>query len=408
METLYCVLPYFLLGAAMAGPVFWWLVQHWRKVGALNNSSHAVILWLTPTCAEALGECAAPGHLRRMSTEHIAKRLNRFDFPATEHKPDVAQYSSWPTQAELLHSGNYSDLKSLQENLIRDAGEETPSNPKRPTKYVFGDLLALLMTIILLLLAFISATVIAKHPDWCTNPGSIPCTEGVTGVTSISFDTDLVFDFNHKTPISDEHTNRAKTALTRLLNQYNDIKFKGISAQTDPIGSEISNRPLADKRAEFVRKLLVDIVKEDDKGLFVDSTVSNSIINESIPSAADYQLWNTCFKKFQLDVNEKPLEDLPADRNPNNRPLCLQSVGNIAPGQHFPACRRLMIPKKHSDDSTVRVPRAEVRSYALRAEYFRELTACLAPMRHVLITFEHTQKAPSRADDHSSTDKGEK
>lgn len=392
MKATYCALPYLLLGAALAAPLFWWLAQHWRKTRPSNVARNDVILWLTPRCAEALGECAAPGNLRRMSSESVAKRLDRVSFPADEQKPNFVQYSSWPVQAEHLYFGSYEKLRLLQATLLNQSSK-AESESKQTRGYTFGDLLALLLMIILLVSAFVASRLIANHPDWCSIDSSIPCDEvgPTTTIITIPFDTDLVFDFNRPNPISEEHTLRAKNLLTRLLKQYQGIRFTGLSAQTDPIGSELSNRPLADKRANFVRTMLEEIIAKDDSGIFLDNTISTSVINESLPSPADYKLWNTCFKKFQIDVLNKPLEDLPADRNPNNRPLCLKADSDVAEGKPFPACRRLMMPKMHSDDNTVKVPRAELSSYASRAENFRELTACLAPMRHVLITFEHTQ-----------------
>ena len=393
MKAIYCALPYLLLGAVLAAPLFWWLDQRWRKTRPSNATRNDVILWLTPRCAEALGECAAPGNLRRMSSESIAKRLDRVSFPADEQKPDIAQYSSWPGQAQHLYLGNYEKLRLLQDTLPNQSYKEE-SESKQTKGYMFGDLLALLLMIILLLSAFVASRLIANHPDWCSIDRPISCNNNVGSkikTVTIPFDTDLVFDFNRSDPISEEHTLRAKNLLTRLLKQYQSIRFTGLSAQTDPIGSEISNRALADKRANFVRTILGEIIAKDESGIFLDDTISTSVINESVPSLADYKLWNTCFKKFQIDALNKPLEDLPADRNPNNRPLCLQADSDVAEGKPFPACRRLMIPKMHSDDNAIKVPRAEIRSYAMRAENFRELTACLAPMRHVLITFEHTQ-----------------
>jgi hypothetical protein len=327
-----------------------------------------------------------------MSSEDIDKRLDRVTFPAAEEKPTPSQCASWPPQAQLLYEGEYEKLRLFQVALQHPVpdGKDAARTNHGPGAF---NLLSLLLMLFLLILALASSYVIWRYPGLYS--AAAPCKQTCTiasKTTTLPLDTDLLFEYNRSTPVSEIHTLKAKQNLSRLLSQYRDIKFIGLSAQSDPIGSEITNRPLADKRAEFVRGLLEEITADSPAGVFRDRAVPTTLINESLPSQADYELWNRCFRKFQLEVPNKPLEDLPVDRNPNSRPLCLQATNDVAQGQPFPACRRLMTPRSRDDDQTRKIPRAELVTYAQRAESFRELTSCLAPMRHVLITFEHTQQ----------------
>lgn len=391
MKSIYCVLPYLVLGAALTLPLYVLLTYFCRSRRPPPPQPAPAILWLTPHCAEALGACAAPGNLRRMSSDDIAKRLDRITFPVPDEKPTPSQYGSWPTQAQHLHAGEYEKLRLFQVELQRSAigGKGAARVDHAPGRY---NLFLLLLMMLALLLTSVGLYVSWRYPTLCltTTPCDHP-TGTDTKKTTLSFDTDMLFEYNRSTPVSDTHTLKAKQNLSRLLSQYRDIQSIGLSAQTDPIGSEIFNSTLAKNRAEFVREMLEEISAQSPPGVFLERAVPIKLLGESQPNQADYELWNRCFRKFQLEVPNKPLEDLPADRNPRNRPLCLQVTNDVAPGQFFPACRRLMAPKPREDDKARKIPRAELVAYAERAENFRELTSCLAPMRHVLITFKHTQ-----------------
>jgi hypothetical protein len=107
------------------------------------------------------------------------------------------------------------------------------------------------------------------------------------------------------------------------------------------------------------------------------------------PSKGDHAIWRACFEEYFLRVtNDRPLVDLDPSDNPEGRVPCSRADVNTGSDGRFPACARLMLPERKE-----KVP----PGYPLAADRLREMTACLAPMRHVLIEFKYQREQVSGA-----------
>lgn len=212
----------------------------------------------------------------------------------------------------------------------------------------------------------------------------VPKKELVSDVKEVS--TDLLFDFNQSSPYSKSHATRMDEYLTELFADYNDIKITKIVALTDPIGSEKSNVNLANARGEYIRAALVRIATSPKlASQFPKAEIPAAVVAGGGPNSGDFAFWKQCFDRFYIQrPNARPLEDLERRLAGNRIPCSLSSVDDGKDG-NYPACRRVVVGD---------AGRTSTRAFAQRLENLRELTACLAPMRRVIVWFKRAPLPP--------------
>jgi hypothetical protein len=106
------------MGAAISSLIAWLLCVIFRpKVEQIKQlESTNLILGLTESSENALGECAKPGRLRHMRPESIKRLLDRYRCQTNE-MPGEDYYETWPEQAGLICRGQYGELKQMQSKL---------------------------------------------------------------------------------------------------------------------------------------------------------------------------------------------------------------------------------------------------------------------------------------------------
>ena len=361
------------------------------------------ILYLTPTCVRALGRCARPKRLRSMRPECIGRLLDRFSFPSWEERPSPAMYSTWSEQARLLCSGRKDLLAEYQAKLKATHGDPGAERAREcgTGQNVGGDnagsvgnqtlRYAVALATLLVLLAILTS-LIARNLDACR------CTpiilEGQTvyvpvpnGIKTANLSADLIFDFNMWEPRSPVHRDKLQADLRSLLREFDGIRVRAVVAHTDPIGSTVDNRLLGQRRAASIRQLLAEIVQNPErpgKQFAADPLPPDQATDGPSGDDTDAAFWRACFDQYYLrvPVAYRPLVDLARKKNSDNRVPCSQA----GTGDTYPACARPAVPGPGIRPS---------RGYAQRAEALRELTACIAPMRHVLIQFSYDSVLPS-------------
>lgn len=409
MPLLPCALWLIFLGAALAAPLYWLFRRRTavRQVakGPEPSSLPTGILFLTPACMRALGRCADPARLRHMSVESIERRLNRAKFSDSDRRPTPEQYASWPEQARLLCAGSRDELEALQRSLkekfglpVPEAKPEAPLDRDPAERRALARLIAL--TLAFLFLSLLSWWIAAPckniaAPYKCPDPPVVTTVPPVKGptivlvVSMVELSSDLVFDYNTYEPISPAHRDKLKTQLAKLFSQFYDIQIISIQGHTDPIGATADNQLLGERRAQFIGKLIKEIMDAHvRKGQFSDLKVPVKTTGNG-PHGSDFAIWSACFREFNLrpqeDQRSRPLVNLPPKKK-DNRVQCDEADADTgANGAPYPACARAPIPKPGS---------ALNRNYAYRAERVREMIACLAPMRHVEINFKSTRVPP--------------
>jgi hypothetical protein len=341
------------------------------------------ILWLTPEVAAFLGECANPSRLRNMTEACIKRLIDRWPYPSSIPRPTPDQYRTWPKQAQLLCDGKLDDLERYQQEISRDLGTPTTlgaSEPKtdRTRTPNWPLLLFGLLSIFLAILFWC----LAEQRKWCA---CVPPTTVTVLRKTVDFASDKLFDFNRDEPFSDHHRAKMLGEIKLSLASFDRITIESIVAYTDPIGATGENVDLARRRAAFIENVLGQVVRESDReGQFASQAVPAPNGSPVGPSPDDFAYWQACFSQFYLansgdgKDNLLPLVDLPRSKR-DRRAACSEATDQTGRDGLYPACARLELPDQ---------PR---RGYAVRAERFRELTACLAPMRHVTITFKHEQ-----------------
>lgn len=410
MVQILCVFWALLLGLGLAslGCFLWRLIRS-KRLGDEEPStdtqarSALPILYLTPVCIAALGRCAHPAKLRRMSSQCIGRLLERFPFPQGEARPTEERYSSWPEQARLLCAGNTEALHALQQTLIAALGN--PAEPRQASKpsasstsqgsvhasgFDRGAWLPAFLAVPLLLAALI-AWWEASQSTACRCAESVMPPGG--GNASGDLSTDLIFDFDRSTPRSPAHEAKLLADLHNLFREFDGIKIRAVVAYTDPIGSTEENRDLARRRAATIRTLIEKIVRELPAQFAIDPLPPDQASLDEPSRREDAAFWQACFSRYFSDLApaDRPLVDLPEAKNSDNRVPCSRaSATDIYP---YPACARLPIPTSNQN-----LP----LGYAQRAEDLRELIECLAPMRRVLIQFSYDRRLP-KADKRTPT-----
>ena len=333
----------------------------------------------------ALGRCGKPSILRRMTAEGIGRRLERFPFPPLEARPTADRYATWPDQARLLCAGKLDELKALREKLVDELGP--PGDPSPPASAReddndsaaaarFGWLFWLVLAFgALLLLAALLAGWIASRSPVCgcsKDPGP--------GIETVNLSADLLFDFKMSQPRSDVHRAKIVSDLRGLFHDFHGIRIVAVAAHTDPIGGTQDNQALGRARAATIRHLIADLINHKERdGQFAGDPLPPDQVTDG-PGRDDAPFWRTCFTQYQLNVPkaQRPLVDLRPSKNTDHRVPCSQA--GASDPYPYAACARPDVPNPRQRPG---------RGYAQRAENLRELTACLAPMRHVQIQFSY-------------------
>lgn len=197
--------------------------------------------------------------------------------------------------------------------------------------------------------------------------------------------TDLIFDFNQSETYSPLHEQKMDKYLTDLFSDYDEIEVSKIVARTDPIGSEQSNLDLARRRGDYIKRAIERVARSSTLASRFNASAPPliAVVAEG-PSADDRAYWQTCFKRFHASQQlfDRPLKPLHASLS-GNRPSCDAVIPEAGKDGVYPACRRLV----PSDVAK----RSSAAAFAPRMENFRELTACLAPMRHAVIYFNRAR-----------------
>lgn len=308
-------------------------------------------------------------------------RLARASFPADESPPISDQYATWPEQARLLCAGELVQLRALQLELAKQLGEPVEANPEVRDERRFErdrpDLLWLLL-MALLLLASLASYIAASRSQACDCEAPPPITRPPRArVTILPMSTDFLFDFNLRDSYSRVHEQRTLQALSVLFNQFDGITIKSIEAHTDPIGKTETNKKLANDRAQFIHDLVARVIADSKfRDRFKPGELPPPEPSDG-PSSNDRAIWEECFNKFYRAVPDKPLSNL----SDGSRPACSQPIAVTGEKVLYPACSRL-----------TRTRSMSAAAYARSAENFRKLTACLAPMRHVLIKISYERR----------------
>lgn len=195
--------------------------------------------------------------------------------------------------------------------------------------------------------------------------------------------TDLIFDYNQDQSYSDEHKRKMDRQLADLFGDYDEIEIIRIVAHTDPVGSTERNLGLARRRGDFIRDSLARVAQSPQlKSKFQKDVAPVGIVYPHGPSGEDSPYWRACYARFySADPAKRPLEQL--DRAlVGNRPACSAASPDMGKDGIYPACRGL----RPSDAGRMSGPR-----FWQRMENFREMAACLAPMRHVVVQFNRAR-----------------
>lgn len=394
MPTLLCALAPMLFGAGMATLLLPWLFYrarrpwpehaHQRTSTATRDST---ILWLTPACESALGERARPGRLRRMSPRCVAELLHA-RLPEAQWPTDM-QIATWGPQADLICRGRYGELQIYQRTLNeRHASGHPPEPPEPPAgsghrRHLLISWIGLLLILLSLLLFYV-----ARNRGWCAAPAasSPACPPPVTHPVeqTVVLNANWIFQYNTAFEYTPAHKAILDETLKNVFKDRREITISSIAAHNDPIGSDAFNRKLATERREYVWQAIRELAQTPAmRGRFhLQQTAPVESGTDKVVKGSDddARFWNTCYEKFYTsDPASRPLEQLDkalaGARPPCSAGGAVASAGGVI---LYPACRAM----------TARdVRRAAPRVVFQKLNRFQDLAACLAPMRHVLITF---------------------
>lgn len=412
MWSLLCHIWLFLLGLALALLACWIcrVLGSWIARSTADDDLDAgrrarfFILGMTPLCAAALGKCAHPDRLRRLTTPCVGRLLQRFHFPESEQRPTEQIYSTWPEQARLICAGDDQALLSYQSSIRHPGFANDPVRSERERDGVLrghallrsDDPPAWVPCVLGFVFAIASlfAWVLASNGEKCRCDVSKSATAAApTGPSfpwkTVVLSTDLAFDYKMYEPRSPVHRERLKSDLVALFHEFDGITIRSVDAHTDPIGGPEDNRLLALQRKATIDQLISEIVARPERpGQFLSNTYNSATKSErkdaNGPSIDDRQFWQFCFETYVKNAPkaQRPLVDLSKAKNTENNVPCSRA----SPSDSYPACARPDIPPPNE-----RPP----RGYAQRAEGVRELTACLSPMRYVRIEFSYKRAVPS-------------
>ena len=391
MPTLLCALAPMLFGAGvmclLLPRLFHRAHRHRHKHAHRPTSTTALagpILWLTPACESALGERSRPGRLRRMSPPCIARLL--YSRLPDAHRPTNNQIATWPIQADLICRGRYEELRIYQGTFNEDHGpDETPAPPpdSRHQRQLLISWIGLLLIILSLILFYL-----AKNLGWCSSPVvcATACPPPIPSHVeqTVTLNANWIFQYNTAFEYTPAHKATLDVALNEVFKGRRDIKISRIVAHNDPIGSDAFNRNLATARGEYVWQAIEALAQTPAmRGRFLLQKTAPVVLgtdNAVSGSDEDSRYWKACYERFYTsDSRSRPFEELDK-KLAGTRPPC--SAGAAITSHDgtifYPACRAPV-----PNDVRRTVPRVVFQ----KLDRFQDLTACLAPMRHVLITF---------------------
>lgn len=340
------------------------------------------ILGMTPASRAALGKCAAPDKLRNMHPGRIwAMLATAQEANETDH-PSRTLVDTWPQQAAMLWAGDIQGLQTWQRAWLArmttppsapppQAGTPYPMHERvRLRKWRNGWLLAALLLLMLSLLSFLSvgANCAGKHDTPCS--------------AQLILSTDMLFGYNESSPQGHAAMAKEYGRLYRLFGAFRKVELLALEGHTDPIGSTEENRRLGRDRTATVQRMITRLVAEPALSANFKSSFVPPVPADAGPHTADIGIWTHCFSEYHLALSNKdfaPLRNLRREANPDNRPDCDTAIAALSPSGQFPACGS-PYDKTIAESSII---------YALRADNFRKLTACLAPMRYVAIKFRY-------------------
>ena len=397
-----CWIFFLLLGAFLGGLLLWWLNRrHLIAPLSVQPSGEAMspqILWLTPACKEALGECAKLQNLRRMDAAGIARRLFKRAFPAQEAYPLPWQYATWPKQAQLIFDCEFGALHEYQDSLREQERKKTetgssppqagPSSTASDTATETNADWVSLALLAILALATLIALLLASNNQWCA-PAACPV--ALQPPSKVRFLIELPAEqlFDYKLGIIQPEANRSKVKSDwkRIFSRYETIKVQRIVAKTDPIGGSSYNARLVKARQADVLAMLNEIRTEVPGQSGPDSFVVEGATNDSTTAIEQFQndIWSQCKRRYHDELQEARLRPLVPCKD------CASAVPPPATwnyGEHMLA----------SYGVAARPAGWSLRNVVELMQNERYLVGCLAPMRRVILEIEGTPRTdPSTA-----------
>jgi outer membrane protein OmpA-like peptidoglycan-associated protein len=285
-------------------------------------------------------------------------------------------------QADLICQGRFTELREWQLSELQRLSVRTtvddPGIAERSVHFLASTKYPIAMSIALLLLALVSHYYIERSGK--CGPEIVFIEPPTPPPAVLTLNADELFAYD-KSDIRPELRQKIKSDLIAFFKDYHDITFNSIKAHTDPIHTVDYNRSLAAARAQEVRGLLSEVAN--------DKTIHDKLKDGFSPTmggggpgndTADHDIWNACFDEYYIGnakhpirSGERPLQDL----KDGTRTLCSKS-GPVGEGGTYPACQHDSLPRA----------KATAEQTARTADNFRAMVECLAPMRHVVVTYE--------------------
>lgn len=399
MQHLLCYLWVFLLAAATPCLIAWHVWPRGpttqRQYGSDDDVRDAEdtpsILWLTPACAAALGDCAEAAVLSEASEAKIAVMLNGAHFPPGEQLPCAEHYRTWPEQAAMIAAGEYGALKAWQRPWLgqddEDQREETVGVGELDSarRRVWAEREVWLWAALALLTASLLCALATPWLGWCSEPGGglviEPRPPDQKPRARLELSTDAFFDYKKSDTY---HPAVLRSRLRSLFSRFEGIEVVSVSGHTDPIGATADNQALGAARAATIVNAIREVAKAAKPGQFTDSPIPTRDAGDGA-SGEDADVWGYCYSTFQVSITAprfRPLRELDRARNPDRRPSCTGQPTAAVSRSGYPACA----------GPYDKVIPAGLKVYARQAENFREITACLSPMRHVVVNITYDRQ----------------
>lgn len=408
-----CWLVPLLLGGAVVPWLLWIIVRPRLRCpkgklaqGAVSSSLR--ILWLTPACREALGECGKLARLSRMSEQDVGRLLFSSPLRDGEEYPTRDQYKTWPRQAELICAGSFDELQRYQAELIGDAAPEAVPEVSSLFACEDGSLklnfdrITIAVSGSMLLLAVVGHALIHSR-------GGCLCASGDCGVSPdktvlLKVQSEQLFAYNDSKVSLPSVRQVVLDDWAETLRAHKSVKVISIRAMTDPIGGAEYNAALAAQRGAAVRTLLEELADFNVKQpLKYPTRIDRSTIPTPTGTGADPQqlnIWSACKVAFndQLPQKVQPLEACAGKLTEEG---CVDEPSGERQRSVFGEF------ELSSYSYNVRRKDAVSRSVIELMRNERKLIECLAPMRRVLVelqdvTADQGQDIPKNASDGSS------
>ena len=308
--------------------------------------------------------------------------------------------NSWPMQAALICAGRYAELRRLQLELTSSHPFDAASNNENSLHHRFHRnepaFQVSALGLVLMCLAIV-LLILGKMFNWCAIENTkVACAVDCPVVVepriekTIVLNANLLFDYNKAVPYTPEHEKAFDQTLREEFQGRADITVTKIVAHTDPIGSDAFNRDLARGRGQYVREALNRLANRKDIKFTTGQIPDAVVVPDDSASAVDHdsRFWKACYDMFYTnDPDYRPLLDL--DKSVlGGRPLCSAGKSPLPENgtSPYPGCRAPI-----ADDL-----KSSARVAYQRLDKFRDIASCLAPMRHVLVTFSSSASAQQR------------